>query len=297
MDSLHKYGLLAVAVYFALQWFTTHTLPGWGWLLTPAGLFVIGKQVLPLLLRPTYRATQPRLRDQVFADQAGLRFVDTAGETSIRWEEITEFYMLGIRSVIVTGNGEYDFLSTLTYAEQLKAIIPCLAVNAGQTTWRTGTVSRQQVRQPDGWQSAYCVYHYRSQENCGRLWGLTLTVLFLAGIVAGPSLIAWQSGVVPGAKELGLAVGSLNSLLVLVWLWANYFRAGIRTNEEGITQQTLFGRRFLAWSQARVFYWRGGADLKRGCVEGMGSTITFWKGLGDADRLADEITSHDILIR
>ncbi len=28
MDDLHKYGLLAVGVYFALRWFTTHTLPG-----------------------------------------------------------------------------------------------------------------------------------------------------------------------------------------------------------------------------------------------------------------------------
>ena len=72
LDSLHKYGLLAVAVYFAYQWFTTHTLPVWEWLLTPTGLFVIIKQTLPLVLRPMYKATQPRLGDKVVADQDPL---------------------------------------------------------------------------------------------------------------------------------------------------------------------------------------------------------------------------------
>ena len=136
MEKVHKYGLLAVAVYFALQWFTTQTLPGWEWLLTPTGLFVLVKQALPLVLRPMYRATQPRLGDKVIADQEGLRFVTTQIDTTVRWADITDFYRVGIRYVIVTATGKFDFLDTLTDAERLRAVVPLLAVNAGKTGWR-----------------------------------------------------------------------------------------------------------------------------------------------------------------
>jgi hypothetical protein len=136
LDDLHKYGLLAVAVYFGYDWFTTHTLPGWGWLLTPTGLFVICKQVLPLVLRPLYRATQPRLGDRVMAYEEGLHFVTVRGETAFRWEDITDFYMAGNRYVIVTAAGEQDFLDTMTNAQWLKMVVPRRAVNAGRTGWR-----------------------------------------------------------------------------------------------------------------------------------------------------------------
>ena len=136
LNDLHKFGLLVVAVYFALQWFTKHTLPGWGWLLTPTGIFVICKQALPLALRPMYRATQPRLGERVVADEEGLRFINRHGETAVRWEDITNYYVAGIRYVIVTVNGTHDFLDTLTNAQWLKMVIPRRAVNAGRTGWR-----------------------------------------------------------------------------------------------------------------------------------------------------------------
>ncbi len=298
MEKVHKYGLLAVVVYFGLQWFTTHTLPGWGWLLTPTGLFVIAKQTLPFLLRPTYRATQPRLADTVDAGKDGLRFVTSGSEAQIAWADIMDLYTVGIRSVVVTRDGsEYDFLGTLTNAESLKLVIPRLAVNAGYRGWRTGIAHRQEIAAPDGQASVECIYRYRSQNNGATLTGLTLAALFLAAIAGGPALIAWQSSGAPGFKELGLAAGGFLALLEIIWLWGNYFCAGIRTTEEGITQQGMFGRRFLAWSQVRVFYWRGGADLAWGCVEGMSGTIRFWKGIGDADRLADEIAGHGITVR
>ena len=296
MEKVHKYGLLAVVVYFVVQWFTAHTLPGWGWLVTPTGLFVMAKQTLPFLLRPTYRATQPRLADKVFADEDGLRFVTDGQETEIAWSDITDLYLVGMRSVIVGRDGsEYDFLDTLTNSQQLKLVIPRLAVNAGYQGWRTGTVKRQELVSSDGQQSVECVYRYRSQINCGRMWGLMLAALFLTGIASGPALIAWQGGGVPPSRELALASVSLFGALAIAWLWGNYFRAGIRTNEEGIMQQTVLGRRFLAWSQVRTFRWQGGQDLMWGCIEGRGGTIKFWKGIGDADRLVDEIAAHGVM--
>ena len=302
LDDLHKYGLLAVVVYFALQWRTTHTLPGWGWLLTPTGLFVICKQVLPLVLRPLYRATQPRLGDSIVADEEGLRFITAQGETAVCWEDITDFYIAGIRYVIVTANGEYDFLTTLTNAEWLRMVIPRRAVNAHQSLWRltggrSGTRQRREVALANGNQSVQCRYHYRSPANCGQLWGLTVVVLFLAGITLGPALTSWQSGYRPSTQELAVAAVGVAGISALLWLWGNYWRGAIRTNEDGITQQTLLGRRFLPWDQIRAFRWQGGMDLTWGYVEGGSGTLTFWKGLGDADRLVDEIAAHGVEVR
>ena len=136
MDDLHQCGLAAVAVYFAVQWFTMHTLPGWGWLLTPTGLFVIAKQSLPLLWRPLYRATEPKLGDTVSADQDGLRFVTSGSDTQIAWADITDLSVAGFRTVVITEKGRYDFLDSLTDAKQLRAVILRFAVNAGRTSWR-----------------------------------------------------------------------------------------------------------------------------------------------------------------
>lgn len=297
MEKVHWYGLLAVVVYFALQWFTTRTLPGWGWLLTPTGLFVIAKQTLPFLLRPTYQATRTRLGDKVYADKEGLRFITGGNETEVAWDDITDLYSVGIRSVVVAQDkNEYDFLDTLTDAERLKLVIPRLAVNAGHRGWRTGIVHRQEIVSSDGRQSVQCIYRYRSQESCGKLCSLTLAAFFIVAIAAGPALIAWQGGIVPSSRELALALGGVLGLLALFWLWGNYFRGALRTNEEGIAQQTLFGKRFLPWSQVRAFRWQGSQDLTWGCVEGMSGTIKFWKGIGDADRLADEIAAQGIIV-
>ena len=290
MEKVHKYGLLTVALYFAVQWFMTHTLPGWGWLLTPTGLFVIAKQTLPFLLRPMYRATQPRLGDKVFADRDSLRFVSGGIETVIRWEEITDLYAVGIRNVVVTPDGERDFLDTLSNSERLKLVIPRLAANAGYRGWRTGTVRRQERASPDGRQVTQNVYRYRSQNNCAGLWGITLVILFIAGMLY-LALLAYQSSAIPSLIETGLAGASFTGLLVLLWLWGNYWRGEIRTDTDGITQQTVLGKRFLAWSQIREFHWRGDADLSWGRVQGMSGTLWFWKGIGDADRLADEIAA------
>ncbi len=293
LDNLHKYGLAAVAVYFALQWFTTHTLPGWEWLLTPTGLFVLVKQAVPLVLRPTYRATQPRLGDKVIADQDSLRFVTTQSDTIIPWADITDLYADGIRWVVVTAEGKYDFLDTLTDAQRLCAIIPRLAVNAGRTGWRqnggrAGSVRLRQIERSDGQQMVQCYYHYRSKVNHWLFWIPTFAFPFMLG----SAFIALQSRSGATAQESQVAYLGVAGIPALLWLWGNYWRCGIRTDDEGITQQTLLGSRRMAWSQVRGLRWRGSGDLTWGYVDGMHGTIKFWKGIGDADRLADEITTH-----
>ncbi len=141
----HQIGLAAAVVYFGWRWETTHTLPGWGWLLTPTGLFFVGKQVLPLLIRSTYQETHRRLKQKIRVDAEGLTFINGPERVLIAWDQITDLYQKGLRSVIVTAGGEWDFVATLTDIERLRRIIPLYAVNAGQTKWRTQNETLRQI--------------------------------------------------------------------------------------------------------------------------------------------------------
>ena len=291
MDRLHLYGLAVVATYFGWQWWTTHTLPGWGWLLTPTGLFVIGKQALPLLIRPTYLETQKRLGRKIVADEDGLTFLDVSGEARVAWADVSDFYWEGLRYVIVTPDGERDFIGTLTDAERLKMAIPKLAVRAGQTRWRTGTPQTRRVRRATGEWATQRVYRYRTQENCGRLWMVTLGVAFAGLMSAGPALTSLSGGATPGVREWALMAGGLLGFLLLVCAWGGYWACSIWIGEEGVTQRGLF-ERFLPWDQVRGFRWRGVSDLTWGCIEGRHGRLWFWRGIGDGDRLAGEIAAR-----
>ena len=291
MDRLHVYGLAVVAIYFGWQWRTTHTLPGWGWLVTPTGLFVIGKQTLPLLLRPTYRETQKRLGQKIVADENGLTFTDASGESRVAWADVSDFYWEGMRHVIVTPGGERDFIGTLTDAERLRMVIPKLAVRAGQTRWRSGTPLTRRVRRANGEETTQRVYRYRTQENCGRLWMVTLGMTFVGLMSAGPALTSLSGGTTPGVRELALVTGSVSGLLFLVCAWGAYWTCSVRVGEEGVTQRGLF-ERFLPWDQVCGFRWRGVSDLTWGYVESRYGRLWFWKGIGDGDRLAAEIAAR-----
>ena len=292
MDRLHVYGLAAVAVYFGWHWWTMHTLPGWGWLLTPTGLFVIGKQTLPLLIRPLYRETEHRLGQKIVADKEGLRFVTLSSETRVDWEDVSDFYAEGVRYVIVTPQGEYDFLDTLTDSERLKEVVPRLAVRVGQTRWRTGTARVRRVRGADGMERVQTVYHYRSQENCGGLWAVTFAMAFLGLVLAGPALMSLSSGLTPGVREWALAFVALSGWGCLLCTWAGYWICEVVVGDNGLTWRSLWGERFLPWDQVRGFRWRGPSDLIWGCVEGRYGRFWLWKGLGDGNRLAEGVEAR-----
>ncbi len=139
----HRVGLVAVAAYFGWMWVTTHTLPNWGWLLTPSGLFFVGKQALLLAARSIHRWEEPYLNRKVRADMDGLTFIDGDERERIAWGEITDFYRQGRRSVVVTACGEWDFPVPLDPNETLRRIIRRYAVNAEADQWRKGAESRK----------------------------------------------------------------------------------------------------------------------------------------------------------
>ncbi len=292
LDQLHGIGIGAVVLYFGWSWLTTHTLPGWGWLLTPTGLFVVGKQTLPLLLRPTYRETQRQLGWKVIATRDGLVFTDLSSETRIFWNDITDFYAEGIHSVVVTPTREFDFLATLTHYEQFKTLIPALALGGTQTAWRTGTVRRRRVRLASGEEAVQNCYHYRNWENCGRMWGITLALAFAGLVAAGPALLDWENGRVPNTPELVLT--GLCALVVAaqVWLWGQYWTGGIGVDADGLTQYGWPKAKRLPWSEVEAYAVRGGTERSWQCVQGHYGRLYFWAGLGDGERLSEEIAAH-----
>lgn len=114
-----------------------------GWLLTPTGLFFLGKQVLPLTVRRTYRRTQLYLDRKIKADRDGLTFIDGEARGVIAWDEILWDEILGVRrqglrSVVVTERGEWDFLKTLTNLEILHRLLSRCAPKVGRfgSTWQ-----------------------------------------------------------------------------------------------------------------------------------------------------------------
>lgn len=292
LDRLHGIGIGAVVLFFGASWLITHTLPGWGWLLTPTGLFFVGKQTLPLLLRPTYRETTRRLGCKVTVSRDGLVFADLSGETRIAWDDITDFYAEGIRFVVVTRAGEHDFLATLTHSEQFKTLIPSLALGGSQAAWRTGTVRRRQVRLASGAEGVQNCYHYRTWENCGVLWGITLAMGFAGLVAAGPSLLALAGSRVPTAPELGAASLCVLFVAATLWLWGQYWTGGIGTDADGLTQFGGPKPKRLLWSELQACAVRGGTDRSWQCVQGRYGRLYFWAVLGDAERLSEEIAAH-----
>ncbi len=131
----HWAGIAAVSGYFAWAWVTAHTFLGWAWLLTPMGFLFLSKQFGLAALYPSTRRTVPYLTRKIKADMDGLRFIDGNAQTAVAWGDITDFYCQGNRSVIVTTQGERDFVSTIANYEWLRMLIPRYAVNAAQIGW------------------------------------------------------------------------------------------------------------------------------------------------------------------
>ena len=86
-------------------------------------------------LYPSTRHTVPYLTRKIKADMDGLRFIDENAQIAVAWGDITDFYCQGNRSVIVTTQGERDFVSTIANYEWLRMLIPRYAVNAAQIGW------------------------------------------------------------------------------------------------------------------------------------------------------------------
>ena len=292
----HGITLTAVLVYGVWLWVTTHTLPGWGLLLTPTGLFLIVKEMVLLALHPLYVETRRRLGQRITLRAQGLLFEDGDRQIVADWDEITDFYVRGFagnRFVIESTRGDFDFLGTLKDSDFLQRAVLRSALRAGRATWRSrASIS---LSREDGANAR--AYTYRSpavQEAIGTPAAFSGVLVFLIGLTVWMTLASGTSFSPLERYALALAI-----ILVLLWVWIGWrcTKAYIVTDASGITQATILGLRFLPWAEVREFHWSGNADLTFGNVVGPYGRIRFWRKIEDADRLAAEIAARSVNCR
>ena len=294
----HGYTLAAVVVYFAYQWATKHTLPGWGWLLTPTGLFVLAKSAALLALQPTYAETRRRLGQRITVQADRLIWEDGDRRIDAPWEDVAKYFQSGMRYVVVTKQGSFDFLGTLRELELLQKLVCRYAVNAPKGVpsasrfgWPYGGAMPSDLATRPAKQKGENgrVYSYDTGSISGLLGG-ALTMLLFAGLAAGAPLACdLTSGIRPSPAVMLCAALGVSSLLLAVWLCTRCIKSSVRIDDAGITQATPFGKRFIPWEQVQDFYQTGSYDLTFGNIIGRNSRIRFWNAIADVDELKDEI--------
>ena len=101
----------AVLLWFGYEWMTRHTLPSWGWLLTPTGLFLVAKEIALAAMHPRLRDTRLRVGEQITVFDEGLVYEDKTQRVETGWDGITDFFSTwcraGGRYVVVTEQGGF----------------------------------------------------------------------------------------------------------------------------------------------------------------------------------------------
>jgi len=302
---LHNYTLAAVLISFVIAWAKTHTWPTWHWFLTPIGLFVLAKSIVLLALQPTYAETRRRLNQRITVQPDRLIWEDGDRRIDAPWEDVSKYFVSGMRYVVVTKQGSFDFLATLRELELLQKLIRRYAVhaprpkptqNASAPLWPYGgAIPNDLVTRPaKAGQLDGRTYNYRTS-NFAAAIGAVFVLLSVVGSITGASIFSsLVSGVRPASGEIVCGLVALACLLCLIGFCAQYFASTLTLDEAGLTQRALFVRRFIAWEQVQDFYESGSFDLTFGNVIGPYTRIRFWNAIADADELKAEIARRAV---
>lgn len=280
-----------------LKIYTTLGVLGWLVALTTGVLYLLlclACAYIPIALLAQYQVAARRKGQRLTADMSGLRFEDHARVVGASWEEVSDFYLDAgsllspVRSVVVTKNGEFDFLDKIKDGRLLQIIISRYTVNVSQREWR----ARKDIEDLGGMAAKWSggqegvgarLYHYRTRTNRAMmLWlpaALTLMFALLLLVYAG-------LGMAQGASRFGLVIPSAVSALVFCAAWAAYRAATIHIDEEGITQYGPFLRRFIAWDKVQDFYIN---SMDKGIVVGRDARVSIGSMIVDREELEAEI--------
>ena len=273
---------------------------GWVWGSSLCALFCTVLLLKPLIV---FVLTSPlreagRRRDRIEASPFSLCFQDRERELSLRWEDVTDYYVATFgrtvtfhgRYMIVTRRGTFDFLPSIQDAMLLKEIIRRYAGMPPMGPWRLcgdeavgGTASR--------W-SGNCegvgerIFHYRTRANRAQLGFLGfMTVLPLLSLLTHRWLGLPFHDDIPFVIGVAIALGA-----AFFWCCWCYQAARLQIDSHGITQSTPFGKRFFAWQDVTDYYISGGDTLTFGNVrDRKRQRIQFWVGIADVEELKGEI--------
>lgn len=271
------------------------TTTGWQWGLASVGAFCLGVGPLLLYLLPlqlTARNLRRRWRQRITVDRDGLTFDADERQVRATWGEVSDFFVaprvgfnISPTYAVVTKNGALDFSGAIGDVGVLMKSIMDNSTSVGATKWRstdTDVLGGPASRWTSGCEGVgERVYHYRTRTNRALMW-------FPTALAAMPVLMISLSsqGLAP-KPNWGFVAFVLG---IAFWGWWRYFTASIQTDGVGITQHTIWGRRFLRWDQIERFSKSGGDAYVFGNVVGAGTRIRFWMGIADVEELKDEIT-------
>ena len=240
----------------------TAQLIGWAQTLAVAGVYTLLAGSLGLIfLLPLaqYRAANRRKAERITVSFDGIAFESGARRVQAVWADVTGYHSessqgLGSRFVIETWQGEFDFLSSIGSAALLQAIIPRFATDATSSEWRSRVSDEALGGEAARWTGGKSgvgsrFYHYRTRVHRVLLFGGAVLCGALVLLVVSISL-GWLPGNVPPA---GAALAGVVWTAILFIGLRAYLGNGIAVDENGLTQRTVFGSRFLAWEQVQGY--------------------------------------------
>lgn len=299
-------GSLGCFAYFgpmSVTWaISTAALMGWAWTLV-AGLvwlFLIGSLLLaPLFVAISFRRVWARHEQKVIAHPDGIRFQEQGRTMEAPWADVTNYLMTAAhgetRYVVQTRHGDFDFLFQIERVEFLKEIIKRYAVNAAASDWEwlenTEALGGVAAKWSGGQEGVgQRIYHYQTRTNRLFLWAGAVILFGLELIYVINTALGLSS---TGGAGLPLGL-SLVGAAGLHWANWQFRRVSVRTDDHGITEYHLLGRRHLAWQDVQDYYWAGGESSGRGVVAGTNGRITFSRSVVDAKELQAEITRRAV---
>ncbi|MBV9848401.1 MAG: hypothetical protein JO250_01820, partial [Armatimonadetes bacterium] len=278
----------------------TFTTLGWKWGLASIGALLLGLGPMFLylsLFQTTSADMRRRWKQRITISAGGLTYEGDGTKFQVPWDEIMDYsiaprrgFNLASTYAVVTKRGSFDFSGAISEVGILTRLIADNATAAGAETWRSqgdDVLGGKASRWTSGCEGVgERVYHYRTRTNRALLWFLS----FFSALI--PVSVVIHKWVGMGAKDDPVFVAIMTTLMGGSTLWAiwRYYTASIQTDGVGITQHTIWGRRFLCWDQIERYYKSGGDAAVFGNVVGAGTRIRFWMEIADVEELKDEIT-------
>lgn len=269
---------------------------GWAMTLAAAALYLLlmgSFGLIFLLPLAQYRAANRRKTERITVDPNGIIFESETQRVEALWPEVIGYHSVNGQGLLVqyaveTQNGSFDFLPSIRNAALLKEIIQRFAKASADQQWCSRVDMEVLGGEAARWSSGRVgagsrVYHYRNRMNRALLWlPLMLGFVFLLS-----AILAWQ-GLAPGQNMLpSLIATAANGLIALLGYYA-YRTCRIETDDEGLTQITLLGKRRLRWPQIENYFL---AKERNGIVIGRVERIMFSPQIAGYDDLKAEIAS------
>lgn len=218
---------------------------------------------------------------------------------SASWKDVSDYYLLPREKgmspdrnrVIVTPRGIIEFAAAHQRSELLRAIVSRYATSAATDRWEVRGKPEDRLGDESACWSGGApgvgqrIYHYRNRTVRAMLW-----------FPAALAVIFWLTPFLriepdPAVERniFDLLIPGLISGLLFSWAWWRYRKSDIRIDDSGITQNTLFGRKYIAWPEVRAFDLLNSDKANFGRVFGPGKTIWFWTAISDVEELKAQI--------